>query len=81
MQVAYFFLSALNLVHLAFCAATILRLAAGDRVRFPRFALVPFTLAQRILCASAMRLRASTDIVRRPERRFAVPEPSRAEIA
>jgi hypothetical protein len=60
-----YFLFALNFAHLAFWAAAILRRAAGESVRFPP---APFTFAHRLLCESAMRLRAAADMVLRPER-------------
>jgi len=60
-------LAALNRAHLAFWAATILRLAAAEIIRVPRLGLALFTFAQRLLCASAIRLRASADMVLRPE--------------
>jgi len=46
----------------------ILGLAAGERVRF-HLAVAPLTFAQRRLRDSAIRFRASCDIVLRPESR------------
>jgi hypothetical protein len=77
------FLAALKRAHLAFWAAAILRLAAAEIMRFPPVAGALFTFAQRLLCASAIRLRASGEMVLGPEL-FTAPDPlvpPRTEIA
>ena len=80
-NVYFFFFRAL--AHLAFCAATILRLAAGESTR--RLPPDVLTLAHRLLCASAMRLRPAADRNLGPERRVGAEpftrERSRTEIA
>ena len=80
------FLPALNFAHLAFCANTIRARAAGGSKRRARVGLAAVfarTLAQRRVCASAMR-RAAGESVRRGRDDGAgvgVATPSKAAIA